>query len=353
MRPVTVQLYLWNGIACPGGRRSGSRSRGLPARPRLRAVYRQARRRDEALLDVPLEVSRRPLGGVAVAGPARELDRQDLAGMAELSQPAQLVVFSDVAVLVQPDRGPPPGATAEMPGGADLYALRVEADERRLAVVVQLADAHPLPEPASPAPWPAGVRDQLLALDQHRRPGLEHLDRGVCGRGREEQRGLPVHRLSRPLAAALEQVVVEGTAVAIPAVDAGSHRHAGEALDPSRQRRRQRAEDGWRAVPAGHGADVDRGRMAAVEDRALGRADVDGPEVAGVGGDLGRQHALQGVGGVRGRVAVGAVDASAIDLRRRPRPVDVELVLADLDPHREPQLAVDRLELDLVRVDAV
>src|SRR5215470_6173947 len=53
--------------------------------------------------------------------------------------------------------------------------------------------------------------------------GLEHLHRGVGGRGREEQRRLAVAGFARALAATLEQVVVKGPAVAIVAVDAGTN----------------------------------------------------------------------------------------------------------------------------------
>ena len=135
--------------------------------------------------------------------------------------------------------------------------------------------------------------------------------------------------LSRTLAAALEEVVVEGAAIRIAAVSARAHRHAGEALDTIGQGRSERPEDGGGAVPPNHGPHVDRCWVAAAQDAALRCGHVQGPEATGVRGHVRCQQTLQGIHTVGSGVAIGAVHP-AFDLRRRARPIDPQLICTHL-----------------------
>src|SRR5262249_35616733 len=159
----------------------------LPACTRSASHTSNRSPRDVALLEVALDLIQGPFLGRTVSRTSCQFDRENLARPSQLYQPAQLGVVPHATFFGEPDRRAAARPASEVPGGVDLDPLRMKADEGWLSVVVQLPHSHPLAEAASAAAGAARIGDQLFALHQHRGAGLEHLHRGVCGRGGEQQ----------------------------------------------------------------------------------------------------------------------------------------------------------------------
>src|SRR2546427_6501903 len=118
----------------------------------------------------------------------------------------------------------------------------MQAGERRLSVVEELADAHDLTEAATMTAGATCVGDEALLEDEDRSAGLEQLHRGIGGAGGPQQRRFAIAARPCPLSTALEEVVVVDAAVGADAVREQRGGQAREGLDLLRHRARERQD---------------------------------------------------------------------------------------------------------------
>jgi hypothetical protein len=218
---------------------------------------------------------------------------------------------------------------------------------------VQLAEAHALAQPAARGAGAAGIGQEGLFLHQHRHPRLEHLDRGVGGRGRIQQPGFAVAARAGTLAAAHEQVVGIERAVGMVAGDGDGDRQAGRRLHRIGRGIGQGAEHGGGDIPAGAGARGHRRRAGAVQDGALRRPHGERPVAAGIAAHPWRQQAFQRIGGVRRGVVHRGVHAALCQLRRRAGEIQHDGIARNGQLQRQRQFSVHRAERHAAGIVAI
>src|SRR5881296_278914 len=148
---------------------------------------------DVAEIEIALHLIHRTIERIAVAGAAGQAKLEDLVRRGERHERADAIVVNDPAFRVEHHTAH--GATrapTEEARRARHDPVRVQAGQRRTAVVEELADADHLTKTAPVTAGAARVGDEPLFEDEHRRARLEELDRGVGGAGGPEQRRLPI-----------------------------------------------------------------------------------------------------------------------------------------------------------------
>ncbi|GBD29969.1 hypothetical protein HRbin32_01064 [bacterium HR32] len=200
---------------------------------------------------------------------------------------------------------------------------------------------------------PSRVRDEFLALHEDRGTLLEQLDRDVARRGGEHEGGAAVGRPACALTSAEHDVVVEGPLRGVVSVGGDGAWQARERLDPVGEHLLEGGEERGGQEPPHHRALAGRRRVPAVQHAPRGRVHVERPEATGVGGDFGREQALQRVDRVGGRVGVRAVERTHGLLGGSLHPVHRQLLPADPHLTAEARRLTEQLELDVAPMDAV
>ena len=316
--------------------------------------------RNEAVGDVERDLLRIAVGGSAKAAATRQFEPDEI--------PARHALPALGADRSSRDQGDPPGRA----GPAAVAAARRIADALEIAQhrdrrAVGAAQFDDLAEAAAEFPGAARALAELAPAKQHRSHGFGRLDRDRPHTAWEGGDVEPILARTRASAAAMEDRRAERLEIRWrpPLLRPELVEHLGAAVDlrdPQRGRALggntafhhlvQTAEDDIGQHVADRVPGGDRARPLCVEQTALGRADRDRGERAGIVRHLGCDQAFHPEGGVSGRVVEHDIDAEGAR-RRRAGIIDMDAILADRHLGGEGQRPVVTVHRQAVAVGAL